>query len=169
MAEIGLTVVKVIHVLAAAMWLGGGLLFLLVVSPTLRSLPLRERLQRFIELTKFGARYFPVVALVTILTGFEVARQITGTLNPLGWDDGGYPGGRILQIAFLFVLVAFVIGAANGPVQKKIRLLGQAGWTPESEAQAGKLFARLDVVNFIDSLVLAIITVLMVIANLGGF
>jgi uncharacterized membrane protein len=168
MAGTALTIVKVLHVVGAAMWLGAGLLFELVISPALRKKPIRERLASFLELTKGGAIYFPIVAFLTIVTGFELARQITGTLNPMAWDDSGYPGGRTLQVAFLFVLVAFVVGGANGPTQKKIRNLGEGEWTDASAAKAQQLFGRLDVVNLVDVAVLLIVTALMVTANLGG-
>lgn len=168
MADAALTIVKILHVLGAAMWVGAGLLFLLVIAPSLRKRPIRERLERFVELTKSAGVYFPVVALVTIVTGFILAHQVSGTANPLAWDDGGYPGGRTLQVAFGFVLVAFGVGGMNGPAQKKLRTLAESPWTPASEAAAATLFRQLDLVNVLDTTVLVIITVMMVVANLGG-
>ena len=144
------TVLKTIHVLAAATWLGGGA-FVTTLSARARREQRPERFATLMQLLEpVAKRVFPGSGLVLVVTGFWMIGN--GNLPYDTWVILG-----IIAWAYSFVAGGAVIGPT---VTKMVKAFDEGG---PSNPAAAPLVSRYMLFARIDSLVLALVVVDMVI------
>jgi uncharacterized membrane protein len=110
-----------LHVLSAIMWLGGGIMFGMVIVPTLSRFSPAASGEFLVRVGPRVGRFFQVVAGSTILFGVLLLYNIGG----FGLLDPSTTYGIELSIGITFALVAFVISEffAVPPILKAVRLI----------------------------------------------
>jgi uncharacterized membrane protein len=141
------TVLKTIHVLAAATWVGGG-----AMVTMLSSRARRESGERLFALTRtiepIAKVVFPVSGLILVITGFWMIGN--GDLDYDTWIVLG-----IIAWAYSFVAGAALIGPTVGKINEA---LAEGVTTPRAQP----LIERYLLLARIDSLVLALVIIDMV-------
>jgi hypothetical protein len=135
-----LVVLRFLHVVLGAYWAGVILFTALFLEPSVRGAgPAGGQVMG--QLVARGhMTVLPVVALVTILTGVELLRRVSGGFDPV-WMSSRL--GVALSIGALTAIVGFVIGVTiMRPTALKAMALAQAAMqAPEGPAREAQLAA----------------------------
>ncbi|HLE47242.1 MAG TPA: hypothetical protein VI818_03010 [Candidatus Thermoplasmatota archaeon] len=167
MAFTWVELVRVIHVLAAVVWVGGAVFGLVMVAPNVKAAG--EAGQRFMQTVMrrggFGRLMGPAGA-TTIVAGVILYWQ-----NGLWREPFATPAASALTIAGGLAIVAFAAGLGYGmPMQKRMAAMGKAvgpgGATPEQSAAMARLGGRLAKFGAMFVWTLVLVLVLMVGRNL---
>lgn len=161
-----LFMVKLVHVLGAMLWLGFGAYESYLHAPALKRLPARDRIKGFAEAQGRSGPVFGVIGILTLLTGFEAARMLTGSMNPAEWAAAGRPE---LIWGMGFGLAALVVGVLHVPAVRRLSALAAQPLEESVERQANGVIRRLTMYAHSASLLLLAAVVTMVASNLGGF
>lgn len=138
-----LTVLRVVHIVAGAFWVGSALMIALVLLPGLRKAgPGGERALPMAQISQAMG----LSSMLTTLAGLVL--YILVSRLALGWITSGF--GLILTLGALAGLAAWLLGLlSTGPAAKKLGALGgqvqAAGGppTPDQAAELGRLQAKL--------------------------
>ncbi|MHB8190293.1 MAG: hypothetical protein ACYDHP_07735 [Ferrimicrobium sp.] len=110
--ELMWSLVLFVHILAAAVWVGGQLMLVLVLMPPLRRSARPELIR---EVAGLAGRRF------AILTNFGLAPALVTTGVLLAWHDGvslsnldATVFGRVLVVKVALVIVVFIIAGLHG-------------------------------------------------------
>lgn len=144
--DLGLIVLRIIHIGSAILWAGGSVFIERFVQPTADELgPTSEP---FITglLRRRMAVYFPIVSGLTVVAGGSLYWIDSGG-DPLAYLTGGGQG-TAFGIGGIAGLLAFLVGTVGvGPNAMKLAKAGQAmatsGPTPELQAAAAAARANL--------------------------
>jgi uncharacterized membrane protein len=146
--QIYLTVLRIIHIFSAVTWVGGGIFFLSVLTPTVRDAgPDGGRFM--LQLSKYGrlGRLLTISSVLTVLAGLLLYYPTSGGLNS-GWLKS--INGITLTIGAIIGILALLHGAfATGPITRKMegvakQILDQKGPpAPELMQQAQALGIKL--------------------------
>lgn len=101
-------VLAYLHVVSAISWLGGGILFTFVVGPRLARMPPASTRDFLVTVVPGIARFFQVVAGLTLLFGFLLMFDMVGG----DYSQFSTSWGIAISIGLSIALVAFVISEA---------------------------------------------------------
>lgn len=167
MAFTWVELVRVIHVLAAVVWVGGGVFALLIVGPSVRAAG--EAGQKFMAaVAKRGgpARLMGPAGITTILSGILVYWQYEY------WQEPFLDAPRsVLTVGALLGFLVLAVGMSVGmPMQRRMQALaaqvGPGGPTPEQKANLDRHGARLSRFGIASTWLLVVALVLMAGRNL---
>lgn len=138
---------KSVHVIAAVMWVGGGIMLTLLGLMTLAERDPVRMAQFARQVSFLGGRYFPPLSLMVIGFGFwMVERGEAGWTYDMTW----------LQIGIGGWIASFVVGAGYlGPHATKLSKLLEQRPPEDSDVQA--LIGRILFVARLDALLLLFI------------
>jgi hypothetical protein len=135
-----LVILRFLHVVLGAYWAGVIIFTALYLEPSVRAAgPAGGQVMG--QLVARGhLTVLPVVALVTILSGVDLLRRVSGGFDPAFM---GSPFGVALSIGALAAIVAFIIGVSiMRPTALKVMALSQAAMqAPEGAARDAQLAA----------------------------
>ena len=131
--DVFLLVVRWLHLVSAAAWVGGSLFYLIVLRPALRRSPESPRAIQVASASEFGA-VVDICIFVLVATGIILA------FNRLTQDAIGVPyvttlGVKIALSAWMFVLAldrrrrpipAYSSSVTPSPAPTKLRMIGRA-------------------------------------------
>lgn len=160
--------VKVVHVLAAMVWLGMGV-FQAAVGIRLAKRQVGK--PRVLQIRDSFAASRPIVATaaaVTVVFGWDLARRLFGTANPVAWAGAGSNGPLVLAGLGL-ALAAGGVSVALARLERRLSGLIAGPWTPESEREADATISALVATQHSVTLLVVVVAVLMVASNVGGF
>lgn len=134
-----------LHIISAMMWLGGGIMFAVIVAPALAKLSLASSGEFFVKVVPRVARFFQIVAGTTILFGIP--------LMHVGISNGGFPGldlstkwGLSMTIGLSIGVAAFLISEllAVPPLLKVVKMIKemQASGQHQTPAELPKTLRR---------------------------
>lgn len=129
---------RVIHILCGVYWAGALLFVATFLEPSVRaSGPDGAKVMQAIMQRRF-LDIMPAVALLTILTGLELYRRVSGGFDP-AWIGTGY--GTSITVGAVAALVAFTIGVSVlRPAAKRLGPLAQsAQQLPEGAERESRL------------------------------
>ncbi len=135
-----LVVLRFLHVVLGAYWAGVILFTALYLEPSVRAAgPAGGQVMGQL-MARGHLTMLPVVALVTILSGVDLLRRVSGGFDP------AFMGSRMgiaLSIGALAAIVAFIIGVSiMRPTALKVMALSQAAMqAPEGAARDAQLAA----------------------------
>ncbi|MEI2691952.1 MAG: hypothetical protein V9H69_20505 [Anaerolineae bacterium] len=138
-----LTILRVVHIVAGAFWVGSALMIALVILPGLRKAgPGSERALPMAQISQAMGLSSMLTTVAGLLLYVLVSRLA------LGWIASSF--GLILTLGALAGLAAWLLGLlSTGPTAKKLAALGgqiqAAGGPPKPEqaAELGRLQAKL--------------------------
>jgi uncharacterized membrane protein len=110
-----------LHVVSAIMWLGGGIMFGMIIAPTLSKFSPSASGEFLVRVGVRVGRFFQVVAGTTVLFGLLLLWNVGG----FSLLDPSTTYGLELTIGVTFALLAFVVSEffAVPPVLKAVRLI----------------------------------------------
>ena len=121
---------RLLHVVLGAYWAGTIIFTALYLDPSVRAVgpPGGQVMAQMIK--RGHLTVMPVVALVTILTGVELLRRMSGGFDP-GWMRSDH--GMTLSVGALAAIAAFLIGVfvMRSASLRVMALMQQAMQTPE--------------------------------------
>jgi len=168
--DIGMLVLRLFHVGLGVFWAGTILFFVLLLEPSIRDAgPEGGKVMQAL-MRRGYLNIMPVVALLTVLSGVDLLRRVSGGFAP-EWLAS--PPGRALLIGSLAGTVALLLGVSIlRPTAIRIsRLMQQAGEAPAGTdkdrlmLEIGGLRARSTSVSRVIALLLAVAVVTMAIAR----
>ena len=138
-----------LHVLAAVLWVGGGVTLHILMRRALKLPDRRAQHERFTELEWLGERFYPIFSIVLI-----IAAILLVTEDDHGWEFGD----TFIQIGLAGWIISFLIGIGfyGREGKKRAALVETEG--PESPAVAAS-FRRTAMVNSFELLILLIVVV----------
>ncbi len=137
MVDIVFLILLVLHITAIVAWMGGGVLFISVVSPSLRNMSPSSR-SEFVNFTL--PRYFRFItgtSIIAIVAGLILYAYITQAAASLAPSDSGLIYIQIGAVLGLIALV-LVLGVAMPAGRKLVSLSNQMAKTP-AENMAGQI------------------------------
>lgn len=151
---------RIVHVMSAAFWVGGALLFFAFVEPAVRATaPQSQAFMQNLMVRRKFTNYMEALGLLTIVAGgFLIWRDSLGL--QLSWILKG-PGVGFSLGALMGISAALSGSLGISPAAKKLSRLGaqiqQSGTPPTQEQQAEMhrldrrmaLFSRMDIVLLI--------------------
>ena len=164
-------VLRLVHVIAGVLWVGGAIFVFRHVEPTAKALGPQAGpfMTRLVETQKIGT-YFMIVSGLTVLAGTWLF-WIDSAGDPMGWiaRDGT---GMAFGIGGLAAWIAFILGGvAVKPAVEELSAAGaamrDAGGPPGPElvSRMEAAQARVGTLGLIDFILLAIAVVAMAIAR----
>lgn len=116
---------RLVHVLAGVIWVGGVFFVSIYLMPTIRALgPAGAPVMQHLAEVKKIQIFFMVMALTSILSGIAVFWHDSVSADGT-WMQSGT--GRTFSIGALFAIIAFIHGATvNLPTAKRIGVLSTA-------------------------------------------
>ncbi|HLE48022.1 MAG TPA: hypothetical protein VI818_06970 [Candidatus Thermoplasmatota archaeon] len=155
--------VKVLHVTFASMWVGGGLLNLIVLQPALAKATMGTRQEAMGRLMPAMFLFNNAVGGLVLLTGLLLV-----TVHPFGWaavNESAW--GRVILFALIATLAALYLSATS--IRATLKALGKATaalqpaeeWPPNVRFLQARLRVTILLVNGLVLLVLFV----MVLAN----
>ncbi len=160
-----LLVLRVLHLVCGMFWVGSMLFLSVFLMPAFRQSGPEAAVVMARLLRPRLLIALPLVALVTLLTGFTLA-----------WRDGGNslavfastPSGRVFTMSGGLAVVAFVIGflVSRPATEEMARLLARLSTLPDADARAA-VDARLAIVQPRSALAGQAVTVLVVLTAVG--
>ena len=117
--------IRLIHVLAGVIWVGGVFFVSIYLMPTIRTLgPAGAPVMQHLAQVKKIQVFFLVLAVTSILTGLAAFWYNAAGTDGIWMRSGP---GRTFSIGALFAIVAFIHGATvNAPTAKRIGTLSTA-------------------------------------------
>ena len=138
--DIALVILRFLHIVLGAYWAGVMIFTALYLEPSVRAAgPAGGQVMG--QLVARGhLTVMPIVALITILTGVDLLRRVSGGFDP-AWTAS--PMGIALTIGAISAIVAFVIGVfVMRPATLRVMALTQAAMqAPEGPARDAQLAA----------------------------
>jgi uncharacterized membrane protein len=165
-----LILLRAIHVVAGALWMGAAIVYLFYIKPSVKSIgPAGPQfMQNLMERQRYPV-FMMSTSLLTVLAGIILYFNSSGGFK-LAWITTG--PGIGFTIGSLAALVAFVVGSfVIGPTAGKMGVLGQeigrAGGPPTAEQMSAMqaLEVRLNRAETIDFIMLTIAMVTMATAR----
>ena len=170
MSHTTIQLLRVLHIVGAAWWLGSLLFFALILLPTLRAIgpASGQVMQQMVEVRKLPL-YMAIIPMITVFAGIA-----------LYWNDSaGFRGdwmhsgpGRMFGMGAGFALIVMVIGmAVSAPSGKRLGALGASirtrgtPPTPEEQAEVQRLQKRLAGAAQISVILLLVAAVAMSVAR----
>lgn len=169
--DITMVVLRLIHIIAGVLWVGGAIFVFRFVEPTAKELGPRAEpfMTGLVETRKMGL-YFMIVSGLTVLAG-TILFWIDSNGDPLAWitRDGT---GLSFGIGGLAAWIAFIIGVvAVKPAVERLGALGAAMRDAQGPPSADEVArfeatqARVKTLGQIDLVLLGIAVVTMAIAR----
>ena len=166
--DITLILLRLIHIVAGAFWVGAALMVALFVEPTARAAgPAGSQFMQQLGQSKYGMTT-TIAAILTVVGGFVLYGYLGYTLAS--------GAGVTLLIGGLVATVSLIYGGAiTGPTAMKMGKLGaeiQAGGKPPTPEQMGELQAlqaKLAQAARINSVLVVVSLVLMAVARYVRF
>jgi uncharacterized membrane protein len=138
-----------LHVLAAVLWVGGGVTLHVLMRRALRLADARGQHERFTELEWLGERFYPVFSLLLIIAGILLVTR----------DEGGWEFDQaFVQIGMTGWVISFLIGILFYGREGKRRAGLVESEGPESPNVAAS-FRRTTMVNSFELLILLLVVV----------
>lgn len=143
--DVYLTVLRLIHISAGIIWVGGAVTFTFIVAPAVREAgPAGGVFMRTLLTKTYWSRLMPIVATLTTLAGVLLYYDIS---NGFDADWMGSTSGIVLSIGALAGLGAYGHGGAVlGRLSDQLKKLGdtiKGAPTPEQASQLAALQAKL--------------------------
>ena len=140
-----------VHVLAAVLWVGGGVTLHILIRRALRLSDARARHEAVVELEWVGAKFFPFFSIALIIAAVLLVTREEG-----GWDFDH----TFIQIGFTGWIISFLIGIGfyEREGNKRTDLVEAEG--ADSPAVASSL-RRTAMVNSFELLILLLVVVAM--------
>ena len=138
-----------LHVLAAVLWVGGGVTLHVLMRRALRLPERRAQHERFTELEWLGERFYPGFSLLLLIAGILLVTR----------DEGGWEFEHtFIQIGLTGWIISFLIGIGfyGREGKKRAGIVEREG--PESPAVAAS-FRRTAMVNSFELLILLAVVV----------
>ncbi len=138
MAETFTWVIRVIHILAGVMWVGGAALWGMVIGPSLaKRVPPPARGPFMAVVLPRLVRYFGIAGVVTVISGLWVMGLINGGFSARMFEGSDWA----MTLGAAFVVALFMLGIAVWIIVITPKLLGlmaaaQPGTPPGPEAMA---------------------------------
>ena len=138
-----------LHVLAAILWVGGGVTLHILMRRALRLPDRRAQHERFTELEWLGERFYPGFSLLLIIAGVLLVTRDEG-----GWEFSD----TFIQIGMTGWVISFLIGIGfyGREGKKRAALVESEG--PESPAVSAS-FRRTTMVNSFELLILLAVVI----------
>lgn len=168
--DIGLILLRLVHILAGIFWAGGAVISAALLVPAVRALGPdgAKFMQQFIGKQKFSV-YMSIGAILTVVAGSLLFWRDSNGLQA-AWIFG--PTGLMLTIGALAGIAGFLIGLlVSGPTATQVETLGKAMQTaggppkPEQIAAMQKLQMRLGQAGIWGALLLVVSSAAMAIAR----
>ena len=140
MIPLDIVIVRAIHIFAGIIWVGGGLLFSLLLNRIMANggPQVGGTVVRAIYLHSPFLRVVPIVAITTTLAGLYLyARRVTGTLV----GSGDTTQQIVLGIGSLFGLMAFGHGIFIGRLGQRYAEIARAAGDSPTPEQIGEMAA----------------------------
>jgi hypothetical protein len=137
-----MVILRLIHVLGGVFWAGSMIFVAALLEPSIRENgPDGGKVQA--SLMRRGLlTIMPIVAILVILSGFELLRRVSGGFSPEWFAS---PTGRALSLGMASALVAFLFGIlVMRPAATKLATLGQAAGQLPAGAERESTMARID-------------------------
>ena len=144
-----LTVLRIIHIVAGAIWVGTGVAAAFYIFPVAKMLGKdgSRYLQTLVLKTRYE-RVFPIVAILTTVAGILLYERVSGGFSA-EWMRS--PSGMVLSIGAVFGLLAFghggaAIGRMTGNYKKLAETVASQsdGATAEQQQELIDLEAKMD-------------------------
>ena len=138
-----------VHVLAAVLWVGGGVTLHILMRRALKLPDRRAQHERFTELEWLGERFYPVFSLLLLIAGILLVTE-----EEHGWEFGD----TFVQIGLTGWVISFLIGIGfyGREGKKRAGIVESEG--PDSPAVAAS-FRRTAMVNSFELLILLAVVV----------
>ena len=136
--DAGLILLRFVHIMCGVFWAGTLLFFATLVEPSIReSGPDGARVMQAL-LRRHYLTIMPVVAGLTILSGVDLLRRVSGGFAPAWFTS---PTGLTLTVGSLAAFVAFLIGVfVMRPAALRVGRLAQAAaQSPEGPGREAQL------------------------------
>jgi uncharacterized membrane protein len=138
-----------VHVLAAILWVGGGVTIHILFRRALRLTDPRATHERVRELEWVGQHFYPAFSIVLLAAGIWLVSR----------DDSGFEfGDTFVQLGFAGWIVSFLIGIGFYEREGKKRTAIVEAEGPESPAVAASI-QRTAMVNSFELLILLLVVV----------
>ena len=138
-----------VHVLAAILWVGGGVSLHILMRRALKLPDRRAVHERFTELEWLGERFYPVFSILLIIAGILLVTR----------EEGGFEfSDTFIQIGLTGWVISFLIGIGfyGREGKKRAGIVESEG--PDSPAVAAS-FRRTAMVNSFELLILLLVVV----------
>ena len=138
-----------VHVLAAVLWVGGGVTLHILMRRALRLADPAAQHERFTELEWLGERFYPIFSLLLIAAGIWLVAR----------DDGGWDFDMtFVQLGFAGWIISFLIGIGfyGREGKKRAGIVESEGAASPSVAAS---FQRTAMVNSFELLILLLVIV----------
>jgi hypothetical protein len=168
MADPAYLITKFLHVAAAMVWLGFAAYEGYIHFPALKRLEGVDRVKAFRATQARTGIVLTVVGAFTVLVGFEVARQLYGSMNPVEWWSHANPGAAWVTVASGLGLAALVVTLLGLPLGTKLAAIENEPFEADTQDRLRSILARLTMVYHTMVLLLVVVLFLMVGANTGG-
>ena len=118
-----LIILRIIHVVGAIMWVGGGLFMAFFLGPVLQTMgPAAGQVMGGLQKRKFMV-VLPIIALLTMLSGLRMLMIVSGNFGAGYFQTGP---GKTFSMAGGAAILAFLIGlVVNRPTMVKMGALQQ--------------------------------------------
>jgi len=131
-------IIRVLHVLCAALWLGVAVFSALFLTPAAGDLG-PDGMKVMIALRKRGfVAYVPIIATITLVTGVWLFWRFTAGFSA---EVSRSHAGRAFSLGAAFGLAAFIVGGAvlSVSLAKAVRMSTEAASLPEGRDRAERL------------------------------
>lgn len=160
MADAVTGVIRVIHILTGVMWVGGALLWGMVIAPrALRDAPPPMRRPFAETVVPAISRYQMIVASLAILSGLVLVGMVWGWADYFGAFQSGTYGAALGVGAVAAIAMAIVGFGVIAPTAKKLVAAMQTASTPPTPEQAANLGAIGKKIGMMSGMVLLLGTI----------
>jgi uncharacterized membrane protein len=118
-----LSIVVFLHVLAAVIWVGGGVIMHILISGAVRTDDKALLVRRMADTHNIGSKIFAPTSLLLFLLGFAILGLTQTSPFSAGWIISG-----IVGFAFSFVVGFFYLGPESGRLAEEY----EAGNAPDA-------------------------------------
>jgi uncharacterized membrane protein len=154
----------VVHIGSIVSWMGGALLFVSVISPSLRSMSPAARGEFVTSTLPRYFRFIQGTALTAVVAGLALyGYMISSNQAPSGSAQNALQAGAL--IALIALIILFGLGIPAG--KKMVALIKQMGKTP-SEDLAGQVARQQSKVSMASRIGLALLGITLILMILGA-
>ena len=135
LADIVFLILLILHVAFIAAWLGGGSLFISIITPGLAQISAGSRREFIVAVLPKYLRYLAIVSIVAVVAGLLLLVYINQVAPSLAPSAGGSPfiaAGALIGLVALIVAFAVVIPTGN----KLVAQLRSSGASSTAEPAA---------------------------------
>ncbi len=159
--NIGVIVLRIVHIFAGVFWVGGGIFMVAYLGPTAKATELAG--QKFMQYLMVQRRFSLSMGVASLLTVLAGATLYWGDSGGFQWAWITSPTGLGFTLGASMGLVSFFIGIFMiKPITERLAVLGQqiaaAGRPPSAEqvAELNRLQARMEMIERGDFILLTI-------------